>query len=196
MKTGTAKLYNWATLKASSSKAPFWVAILFGLELFLFVPLDAILMFFCLHNPRRTFLYVFIAATASVFSALVGYMLGHLLWDFVGSYIVPHLVSESLFNRISSQLMQYESGAIFIGAFIPFPLKALSVAAGVFHLALPAYLSAIFSARLLRFGLIGIAMLIWGDKVKIFLERHFHRVILILIAKMAIIFTFFWAAAT
>lgn len=195
MKTSAMKLYNWAILKAESTRAPLWIALLFGLELFLFVPLDAILMFFCLQNPRKTFFYVAIAAAASTFSAFAGYMLGHFLWDLIGSYVVPHFVSSTLFERIAGHLQMYENGAIFLGALLPFPLKALSLVSGVFHLPLFPFICCVFAARLLRFGLTGTTVLLWGEKVKAFVDRHFHRIILLVIAKIAAVFLFFWAIA-
>ena len=54
VKKSTTKLYHWAIQKASSTKAPLWLALLFALELVLFVPLDAILMFFCLQKRSNT----------------------------------------------------------------------------------------------------------------------------------------------
>ena len=195
MKTGTAKLYNWALLKASSRKAPLWVALLFVLELFLFIPLDAVLIFFCLHNPKRTFFYAILAAIFSTLSSCAGYFLGHLLWDVLGGYIVPNFISHSMFSRIAFHLERYEGGAVFLGSLLPLPLKALSVAAGVFHLSFPIFVASILAGRLLRFGLIGFAMRMFGEKVKAFLERHFHRVFLLIFAKIAAVFIFFWASS-
>ncbi|HEY4255268.1 MAG TPA: VTT domain-containing protein [Chlamydiales bacterium] len=195
MKSQTTKLYHWATEKASSSKAPLWIGLLFALEIVLFIPLDAILLFFCLQAPRKTFLYVSIAAFASVFSATIGYLLGHLLWDLISSYVVPYLVSTAAFDRLTSHFQIYEEWAVFFGALLPFPLKALTLVAGVFHLKFLPFLSAILTARLLRFSIIGAAALIGGEKVKQFVDRHFHRIILLVGAKIAAAFAFFWFLA-
>src|SRR5690348_13325392 len=80
------KLYSWAIQKAASPKAPLWIGLLFFLELFLFIPLDAILMFFCLQNRSRIFLYAGIATIASLCSGLIGYLFGHFLWDMIAPY--------------------------------------------------------------------------------------------------------------
>ncbi len=195
MKQGSTKLYNWALQKAGSSKAPFWIALLFSLELFLFIPLDAVLMFFCLQNRRNIFLYITIASVASVLSGLIGYCLGHFLWDLIGPYVVPHLISSSLFERFSTHFQEYESWAVFIGAFLPFPLKALSLTAGVFHLGFIPFLSYLFLGRFIRFSLVGGAMALWGEPIKNFVDRHFHRIFMAIAAKVALAFAFFWALA-
>jgi membrane protein YqaA with SNARE-associated domain len=188
-------LYSWALQKATSPKAPLWIGLLFALELFLFIPLDAILMFFCLQNRSRIFLYASIATIASLVSGLIGYFLGHFLWDLISSYVVPHLISNAAFERISSQFQNYENWAVFFGALVPFPLKALSLGAGVFHLGFLPFALCFAAARTLRFLLIGGMMAIWGEKVKLFVERHFSRIIMAACAKIAMVFLFFWVFA-
>ena len=195
MKEQTAKFYNWALEKASSSKAPYWVALLFVLELFLFIPLDAVLMFFCLQDRRKTILYVVIAALASTLSAALGYLVGHFLWDLVGPFIVPTLISGASFERISAHLQEYENWGVFLAALIPFPLKAVTLVAGVFHLKFAEFISFIFLARLLRFSLIGAAMILFGEKVKSFVDRHFQKIFMAIGAKTALIFLMVWAFA-
>jgi membrane protein YqaA with SNARE-associated domain len=193
MRQSTTKLYNWAIQKANSDRAPLWIALLFSLELFLFVPLDAILMFFCLQNRKNIFLYIGIGAIASTLSGLVGYLLGHFLWDLIGSYIVPHLISLSYFNKLSLHFQNYEVWAVFFGSLLPFPLKALSLSAGVFHLGILPFITYMALARLLRFSLVGAAMALWGESVKGFVDRHFHRIVMLVGAKIAMAFLFFWA---
>lgn len=190
-----SKLYNWAVQKANSPKAPLWVGVLFFLELILFIPLDAVLMFFCLEKRNKIFLYITIAAIASAISGLLGYLIGHFLWDLIGTFIVPHLISTSSFNHISEHIQLHEHWAIFIGGMIPFPLKALSLSAGIFHLGLLPFFLCLYSARILRFLLIGLAILFWGERIKTFVERHFQRIIMVIGLKMAMIFLVFWAMA-
>ncbi|MBI3900895.1 MAG: hypothetical protein HY324_01935 [Chlamydiia bacterium] len=191
----SSKLYLWALQKASSSKAPLWIGLLFFLELFLFIPLDPILLFFCLQRRSKIFLYSSIAAIASVFSACIGYLFGHFLWDLLETLVIPHLISASSFAKISSQFEIYEHWALFLGALFPFPLKALSLTAGVFHLGILPFTFFVLIARLLRFFLIGGVIAIWGEKVHAFVERHFNRILLLIGAKVAIVLLFLWLIA-
>jgi len=195
MKTRTEKLYKWATLKATSSKSPLWIGLIFLFEIILFIPIDTFLIFFCLQNPRKTFLYVIIAAIASTISGCMGYLLGHFLWDLINPYIIPHLIAAASFAKISGHFQVYEHWAVFFGALSPFPLKVLSLAAGVFQLGIIPFATYMLIARLLRFSLIGTAMILWGEKVKSFLDRHFHRVLLFIAGKTGLIFFFLWLAS-
>lgn len=195
MKTNATKFYHWANAKASSSKAPLWLGLLFFLELVLLVPLDAIMIFFCLQKRNHIFLYVMIATIASTLSAVGGYLLGHFLWDLIGNWVVPHLIPLATFEQISHHLEAYENWAVFLCALFPLPLKALSLISGVFHLSFFPFVTCLTTARLIRFGLIGTVMAIWGEKLKLFLDRHFHRVFLLLGAKIALATGAFWVLA-
>lgn len=195
MKRHSTKLYNWALEKAASDKAPLWLAVLFGLELFLLIPLDAVMMFFCLQKRSNIFLYIMIAAIASTLSGLVGYLLGHFLWDLIGEWVVPHLLSNATFERISGHIQEYENGAVFLGSLLPFPLKALSLVAGVFHLGIVPFITCLTTARILRFAITGVAMAFWGEKVKAFVDRHFHSIFMVIGAKIAGAVLLFWMLA-
>ncbi len=190
-----SQLYTWATQKALSPKAPYWIGLLFILELLLFIPLDPVLMFFCLQNRSKIFLYVVIAAVGSLVSGIGGYLLGHFLWDLIGPYIVPHFISIASFSKIAIQLEKYENWAVFLGGLLPFPLKALSLGSGVFKLSIIPFAVSLGLARLLRFCLIGGTMILWGEKVKLFVEKNFHKIVVLVGAKVAAVFFLLWALA-
>jgi membrane protein YqaA with SNARE-associated domain len=193
MRAQATRLYLWAQRKALSERAPYWVGVLFFFELALFLPMDALFLFFCLQNRRRSFLYAGVATFASTASALVGYGLGYFLWDLLSPYLVPYCLSEVSLHRMMHHLQSYEAGAVFLGALVPFPLKLVSLAAGIFQLGLSAFILWFLTARILRFFLIGSAVLLWGESVRIFVERHFHRLLVILGAKILTLLLFFWA---
>jgi len=195
MAANTGRLYQWAIQRTESNRAPIWIGLIFLLELILVIPLDAILVFFCLQKRRLIFLYVMIASVASTVSGLCGYLLGHFLWDLIGPYVVPHLISALAFEHFAVHYQNFENWAIFIGSFLPLPMKVLSLSAGIFHLGLPSFLGFLFLARFLRFALVGGAMYLWGEQVKTFVDRHFRGLFLIIGAKIAIGFAFFYLIA-
>jgi len=195
MRSKTEKLYLWASEKANSKRASLWVGVLFLLEIFLFVPLDALLVFFSLQNRRKIFPYIALAAVASTISGCIGYFAGHLVWDAVKPYLVPYVLSPSLLARMSAHFVEYEHWAIFLGSLLPFPLKALSLSSGMFHLPLPSFIFCLITARLTRFALLGGAVALWGEKMKTFLDKHFHSIMILLLAKVALACLFFYLLA-
>jgi membrane protein YqaA with SNARE-associated domain len=166
------------------------MGMLFVLEIALILPLDAILMFFCLQNRRKIPLYIAIATLASTLSGSIGYCLGHFLWDCIGPFVLTHIIPAASFAKLSLHFQNYESLVVFFGAITPFPIKILSLASGLFHINYWVFLAYFLAARFVRFSLIGIAMILWGDKVKLFLDRHFHNVLLAIFAKMALVSSF------
>lgn len=195
MAANAGRLYQWALQRTESNRAPIWIGLIFLFELVLIIPLDTILVFFCLQKRQWIFLYVVIASIASTLSGFCGYLLGHFLWDVIGSYVVPHLISASVFEQFAVHYQNYENWAVFIGSFLPLPMKVLSLSAGIFHLGLPSFLAFVFIARFIRFSLVGGAMYLWGERVKAFVDRHFRGLFLILGAKIALGFAFFYLIA-
>jgi membrane protein YqaA with SNARE-associated domain len=193
MKTPAKKIYDWAAQKANTPFAPFWLGCVFLLELVFFLPLDAILVLFCLENPNRRFLYAIIATIASTISGLAGYALGYLAWDAISPFVLGHLISSDFFTRICDQYHNLQNLAVFVGSFLPIPFKAVALSAGVCKLSLLPFLAMVFFARWARFFLIAKAIQKWGVQIKTFIERHTGRIFMAIGAKIAIAFAFFWA---
>ena len=186
-------IYNWAAAKANSRFSHFWLGMVFVLELVLFIPFDAVLVLFCLENPSRRYVYATFAALASVFTGLVGFLIGHLAWDLVGPWVLDRFVSQSFFDNLCLHYQNYQNWAVFLGALLPMPLKAVTLSAGVCHLAVTPFLLCIFLARMVRFFLVAKAVQIWGVQIKSFVTRHFGGILIIMGAKIALAFAFLWA---
>lgn len=187
------KFYAWASKKANTRFAPLWLGVIFLLELVFFLPMDAILLLFCLENPSRRYYYAMMATLASALTGITGYYLGHLAWDFLEPYVLDHWISSSMFNRITDHYQAIQNWAVFLGALLPVPYKAVTLSAGVCHLAFPPFLAAILAARWARFFLIAKAIEKWGVQIKSFVDRHFHRFMIALGIKIAFVLSFFWA---
>lgn len=187
------KVYDWAGQKATTRFSPLWLGLVFLMELVLVVPLDALLMLFCMQNPKKRFVYALVGTFASAVSGILGYMIGLFLWDTVGPFIVKHLISESFFNRLVSQYNTYQHWAVILGSFLPVPFKAVALSAGFCQIAVVPFIAFVVVARAARFFIIAQLMGVWGEKVKAFIDRHFGRVVVALGAKIALTVTFFWA---
>ncbi len=186
------RVYNWACQKAFSPMAPLWLALIFFLEMFLFLPMDALLMLFCMHNPQRRFTYAFVATLSSLFIGLIGYAVGYLLWDSIGEFVTAHLISKDFFNRLVDHYNAHEHIAVFLGSLLPIPFKAITISAGFCHIPIGGYIAAMFFARAVRFFVLAELMQRWGDKMKAFIDRHFGGLVWAFGAKTALTFMFFW----
>ncbi len=189
------KLYQWASLKAKQRLAPLWLGFIFLTELVFFIPMDAILLLFCLENPARRYYYALMATLASIITGVIGYYLGHLAWDTLEPYILDKWISSSLFNRITDHYLAIQNWAVFLGSFLPIPYKAITLSAGVCHLNFVPFLGSILGARMLRFFLIAKVTEKWGLQIKAFIDKHFHRFVVAVGIKIAFALSFFWAVS-
>src|SRR3546814_15745352 len=83
------RLYNWTLEKAAHHHAPRWLfGISFAESSFFPIPPDVLLGPLCLAQPKRAFYYAFICMLASVLVALLGYVIGLLLFVTVGKAIL------------------------------------------------------------------------------------------------------------
>lgn len=187
------KVYDWACQKVHAPFATMWLGGLFLCELVLFIPLDALLMLFCLQKRERSFHFATISALASTISGIAGYLLGLLLWDTIGPYIIGPVISEEFFNRMSHHYSEYESLAVFFGALLPIPFKVVALSAGFCQVPFLPFVACVISARLLRFFFVAGAMYRFGLQVNAFIERHFNRLIVAVGAKIVLTAAFFWA---
>jgi membrane protein YqaA with SNARE-associated domain len=194
-KSSKISFYDRILMKASSPKAPLWMGLIFLSEIFLIIPLDAILLFFTSQHRNKIISYVLIATLGSLGSGLIGYFIGDFLWDWLEPYVIPNLISAALFNKLSCHFREYEHWTIFFGTLLPFPLKALSLSAGAFEIGALPFALHLLGGRLVRFTLIGISAFFWGDRVKVFLKKHFHWVVIGFFVKLTLVSFFLWLLA-
>jgi len=187
------KMYDWASQKANSRFAPLWLGVVFFLELIFFLPMDAILLLFCLENPSRRYLYALVAGAASIACAFVGYCVGLKAWELVSPYVLDHLISTSFFERIHGHYLNSQHWAVFLGSFLPLPFKAVTLTAGVCELAFFPFIIAVGLARWARFFFIAKATERWGVQIKSFVDKYFNKFVYAVGAKIAIALGFLWA---
>ncbi len=186
------RAYTWACERTSSPLAPLWLALIFLLEAVLFVPMDALLMLFCMQDPNRRFLYAIAATLSSLIVGIIGYLIGFLLWDVVGEFVTTHILSQAFFDRLVAHYNQYESLAVFFGSLLPIPFKAVTISAGFCQISPVGFLTALVSARALRFFLIAGFTQRWGEQIKAFIDRHFNSLLIAIGVKVLGTMAFFW----
>ena len=60
------RAYDWMGSKTYSRYADHWLVGLFFIEAFFFIPVDPLLMLFCIENRQKSLYYATLATTASV----------------------------------------------------------------------------------------------------------------------------------
>lgn len=166
--------------KVGSPYADLWLIALFFIESsFFIIPVDPLLILYCIANTKRSLYYATIATIASVVGGVFGYMIGAFMWQSVGTWLVHWVISEQTFYDIVAKYKIYQNWAVLIGGFTPIPYKAVTISAGFCNLDLIPFIFYSFIARGARFFLIAGAIRIWGPQIKHFIDRYFDQLVVI-----------------
>jgi len=180
------KLYDWMGAKTNSPYADRWLAGLFFIEAVFFIPVDPILMLYCIENRKKSFYYAAIATIASVAGGVFGYFIGAALWNSIGIKLVSWFISESAFARAIATYKFYQNWAVLIAGFTPLPYKAITLSAGFCGLPLIPFVLCSLLSRGARFFLVAGLLRLWGEQVKYFIDRYFNQLVVLFVALIVI----------
>lgn len=190
MFTWIRRVYDWMGTKVHSPYALMWLSFLFFIEASVFfIPVDPLLILFCVENSKRAFNYAAISTAASVIGGCFGYLIGYALWESVGSLIVQYIISEKTFNGIVEQYRQYQTIAVLVAGFTPVPYKAVTISAGFCKLPFLPFVGYSIIARAARFFLVAGAIKVWGERIKSAIDRFFNYLVIAFIAIVVLSFS-------
>jgi membrane protein YqaA with SNARE-associated domain len=155
-------LYDWMGTKVDSYYANTWLSLLFFIEAFFFIPVDPLLILFCVQKNKRSLYYATVATLSSVIGGFVGYMIGAVMWNSIGIKLVSWIISEQTFHNAVLKYKLYQNWAVLIAGFTPLPYKAITLSAGFCNLPLIPFLVFSLISRGARFFLVAGIIRIWG----------------------------------
>ncbi len=167
------KLYDWMMRTANSKGAPWALATVSFIESSFFpIPPDVMLIPMVLSNRQKAWWYATIATVASVLGGLLGYAIGYFAFEAVGKPILAFYGKEHALNSFIQFVQQYGVPAIIIKGATPIPFKVVTIAAGVAHMDLLAFVGASIIARAMRFYLVVALLYFFGQPIRDFIEKR------------------------
>jgi membrane protein YqaA with SNARE-associated domain len=150
-------LKAWIERFADSQHASVWLFALAAVEASLFpVPPDVLLIALCLAHPRRSTGFAAICTAGSVAGSLIGYGIGFMLFDAVGSTLVSVTGLASQFALVLTKYREHAWVTILLAGFTPIPFAAFTLAAGFNGIiGLATFVPAVIIGRSARFFLVG-----------------------------------------
>jgi membrane protein YqaA with SNARE-associated domain len=133
-------------------------------------------------NPHKAWLYCLAGSIGSALGSLVPYGLGRA----GGELFLLKRIDEARLKRIRDRFERQEFLALMVPAMLPppTPFKLLVFSAGVFEMKPVAFLLAIISGRLVRFGVLSALTVIFGreivDETRNLVKTHPTILVLIL----------------
>jgi membrane protein YqaA with SNARE-associated domain len=174
--------YDWMGRQVHTIYATPVLILMFFIEATVFlVPVDPLLILYCLEHRQRSMYYATVATSASVIGGIFGYGIGFLLWQTVGPLITTYLISAATFAQVVHWFTEYESLAVLIAGFTPVPYKAVTIGAGFCKLPLTPFVFYSIIARGARFFLLAAIIRIWGDQIKEYIDRYFNLLVILFV---------------
>ena len=157
------------------------------------VPMDPLVAGYVYSNPHKFWLYCIAASVGSALGSIIPYMLGRA----GGELFLLKRIDEARLKRIRDRFEKQEFLAIMVPAMLPppTPFKLLVFSAGVFEMKFVAFMLAIISGRLIRFGILSVLTIIFGKEIveetKKLIGSHPWMLALIVLVVAAVIYLLF-----
>ena len=169
------KLYNWTLTKAKHKNAKWYLCLIsFAESSFFPIPPDLLLIPMALANKLKAFFYAFICTFSSVIGGVAGYTIGYFFYNSIGILIIDAYGLMHSFKSFENYYNQYGILIVLGAGFTPFPFKFITIASGVFNLNILLFILTAFIARGLRFYLLAGILFIFGEKIKILIDKYFN----------------------
>ena len=167
------RLYDWTLAKAADPRAEWWLAAFSFVESSFFpIPPHPLLGLMCLAEPSKAIRFALITTIASVFGALLGYAIGHFLYDTVGAQLLALLGMTESFPRAACYLREYGAEIILIKGATPIPFKLLTITAGFIAMPLVPFVLASIVSRGFQFLAVGALFRLFGAPIKAFIDKY------------------------
>jgi membrane protein YqaA with SNARE-associated domain len=155
--------------------------------------MDPLVATYVYSNPHKAWLYCVAGALGSALGSIVPFALGRA----GGELFLLKRIDEARLKRIRDRFERQEFLALMVPAMLPppTPFKLLVFSAGVFEMKFVSFLLAIISGRLVRFGILSVLTIMFGetivDQIKNLLHAHPTILVLIGIALILIAYLIF-----
>ena len=167
------RLYDWTMAKAADPRAEWWLALFAFVEASFFpIPPHPVLGLMCLAEPKKALRFAVIATLASVAGGLLGYAIGHFVYDTVGAQLLSLLGLTASFPKAAGYLCEYGAEIIMIKGATPIPFKLLTITAGFIHMPILTFLGASLVSRSISFLIVGVLFRVFGTPIKAFIDKY------------------------
>ena len=166
-------LYEWTMQKAAHPHAQWWLALFAFVESSFFpIPPHPLLGLMCLAEPKKALRFALIATVASVVGGLFGYLIGAVLYDSIGLWLIGALGYEEIFPWAACTVNANGGWAVFTTASTPIPYKLMTITAGFVSMNLATFIIASIAGRGLIFMTVGVLFRLFGAPIKAFIDKY------------------------
>ena len=167
------RLYEWCVDAASKPHAKWTLGtVSFAESSFFPIPPDAMLIPMGLARPDRAFSYAFLCTWTSVLGGVLGYLIGALLYDSVGQWLIQLYGLSGKMEAFRESYAKYGALIILLKGLTPIPYKLVTITSGFAGYNI--FLFVVFSiiCRAMRFYLVAFLLNRYGERARVILEER------------------------
>ena len=167
------RFYDWCIAAADKPYAAWLMGAMAFAESSVFpIPPDILLIPMILARPYAAWRLAALCTIASVAGGVLGYAIGYFLFDAVGRPVLEFYHAMTRYDDFKAGFDRWGAWIIIIKGMTPIPYKLVTIASGVAHFDLLAFIGASIVSRSLRFFLIAAVLWRFGDAARDFIERR------------------------
>ena len=186
------RLYEWILALSGKPSAPYVLgAVAFAESSFFPVPPDAMLVPMAVSRPDRVWFYALIATVGSVLGGLVGYAIGALLFDSLGTWLIRLYGLQDKAATFQQSYAEYGHWVILLKGLTPIPYKLVTITSGFAHYSLFWFTLLSIVTRGARFFILAGLLGRYGVQIRGVLDRHLNAVVAISVAVIVLGFVLF-----
>lgn len=166
-------MYEWCIAAADKPYAPWLMgAISFAESSFFPIPPDTMQIPMSLARPDKAWFYATLCTLSSVAGGIVGYLIGSLLYDSVGQWLISLYGYGDKVEAFREAYAHWGSLIILVKGVTPIPYKIVTITSG--FAGYNVWLFILFSciARGMRFYLAAFLLNRYGIRVRAAIEKH------------------------
>jgi len=165
--------YDWCVAAASKPYATWLLGIVSFVESSFFpVPPDAMLIPMALARPDRAFYYATVCTIASVAGGVLGYMIGALLYDSVGQWLISLYGYGAKVEAFRESYRQWGAWIILLKGLTPIPYKIVTITSGLAGYPIVPFILLSIVARGMRFYLVAFLIYRYGERARAIIEER------------------------
>lgn len=167
------RMYDWCVAAAYKPFAT-WImgAVSFVESSFFPIPPDAMLIPMSLARPDRAFYYAFLCTWTSVAGGVLGYAIGALLYDSVGTWLISLYGYGDKVEAFRQAYAEYGMWIILLKGLTPIPFKIVTITSGFAGYNIWLFILFSIIARGGRFYVLAFLLHRYGDRARTIIEER------------------------
>ena len=173
------RMYDWTVQLAEKPYALWALAFVsFAESSFFPIPPDVVLAPMAMARPERAWRYAAVCTIASVIGGMAGYMIGSMLFDTVGLWMLNLYGYDAKIEAVKAFYAEWGAYFILVKGLTPIPFKVVTIVSGAMDFNFGLFVLLATITRGARFFLIAGLFNRFGTPIKLFIERNLAAVAL------------------